>query len=227
MGKLVAAVSAVVGLGAAIGLAGCGSSNPTGSAAQKSAFCGANIAIDKAGANVQSATALIAVLKAHQSQLDTMKNNYPGGSLGNAARAIVTAAEKAISQNSVNPLDAVPSASGGDLDTYCGVDGNGNPLPPYFSAGKGTPFCNGFLPIYEAVSNASTSADALNVLVSDKAQIAQLASEVPSLPSSIQARASATVSTAQAAIAQNSTAPLQENGNGPASFVALYCGQNQ
>lgn len=76
------------------------------------------------------------------------------------------------------------------------------------------------------VGNANTSADALNALVSNKAQIAQLATEVPSLPSSIQAKASATVTIAQTAIAENSAAGLMQNGGGPASYVALYCGQN-
>lgn len=227
MGKLAATISAVLGFGLAVGLAGCSSSNPTGSAAQKSAFCGANIAIDKAGSNVNSPAGFVAVLKSHRAQLDTMKNNLPAGNLGTEARAIVNAADQAIAQNSANPLENVPSTTGGDLDTYCGVDGNGDPLPSYYATGKGTAFCNGFLPIYQAVGNASSPADALNALVSNKAQIAQLATEVSSLPSSIQAKASATVSTAQAAIAQNSTAPLQQNGNGPASFVALYCGQNQ
>lgn len=227
MGKLVATLSGVLGFGMAMGLAGCSSSNPTGSAAQKSAFCGANIAIDKAGANVNSEAGFIAVLKSHKSQLETMKSNYPGGSLGNEARQIVNAAEQAIATNSASALSNVPAATGGALDTYCGVDGSGNPLPSFFAAGKGTAFCNGFLPVYQAVGNANTPTDAVNALVTNKAQIAQLATEVPSLPSAVQPKASATISIAQQVIAQNSAAPLQQSGNGPASTVALYCGQNQ
>lgn len=226
MGKLTATLSVVVGFGLVAGLAGCSSSNPTGSAAQKSAFCGANVAIDKAGANTSSAAGFVAVLKSHRSQLDTMRSNLPAGTLGTEARTILDAADKAIAQNSANPLESVPSSAGGDLDTYCGVDGNGKPLPSYFATGKGTPFCNGFLPIYQAASNASTSADTLNVLASNKAQIALLATEVSSLPSAIQAQGTATVSSAQAAIAQNSVDPLQQNSDAAAS-VALYCGQNQ
>jgi len=211
---------------ATIGFAGCGtSSTSTGSQAQKSAFCGANDAIDKASANVNSDAGFLAVLKTHRPQLDTMKNNLPPGSLGTKARQLVNAAEQAIAQNSTNALNNAPS--GGDLDTYCGVDGNGNRLPSYFATGKGTAFCNGFLPIFQAVGNANTPADKLKALVANKAKIAQLATEVSALPSSIQSKASATVSTAQTAIAQNSAAALAQNGNGPAQFVALYCGQNQ
>jgi hypothetical protein len=211
---------------AIIGIAGCGSSsNPTGSQAQKSAFCGGNDAIDKASANVTTDAAFLTVLKAHRSQLDTMKNNLPAGSLGTEARQIINAAARAIAQNSTNPLNNTPS--GADLDTYCGVDGSGEPLPSYFATGQGTTFCNGFLPIYQAANNASNSTELLNVFISNKAQIAQLATEVSSLPSSIQAKASATVSQAQTVIAQNSVASLSQSPNGPAQYVALYCGQNQ
>lgn len=215
----------------AIGATACGSSTPkaasTGAQPTKSAFCGANISIDKASTNVNSDSGFVAVLKAHQSALTTMKNNLPGGSLGTEARNLVNAAEQAVSQNSANPLSNAPSSAGGDLDTYCGVDGNGRPLPKYFASGKGTSFCSTFLPIFQAVGNASDPAGRLAALVAHKTQISQLATEVSGLPSSIQAQAMTTVQRAQTAISENSIAPLQGNGSGPAAQVALYCGQNQ
>lgn len=229
MNKLAASAVAVVVLGLTGAIAGCSSSpssNPPGSQAQKSAFCGANIALDKASANVTTDSAFLAVLKAHQSDLTTMKNNLPSGSVGSEARDLVNAAQQAISQNSTNPLNNAPSAAGGDIDTYCGVDGNGDPLPSYFASGKGTSFCTTFLPIYEAVGNASSSNDVLSVLEAHKSDIDQLASEVSGLPSSVEAAASSTIQTAQTAIAQNSAAGLQQNSTNP-TLVALYCGQNQ
>jgi hypothetical protein len=209
----------------ALGAGACSGTSKPSAASVKRSFCGANTAIDKASANVTSAAGFLAVLKAHRSQLNTMKSNLPSGSLGTEARQIVNAADQAIAQNSANPLNNTPS--GADLDTYCGVDGNGDPLPSYFATGKGTTFCNGFLPIFQGVSNANTPADVLNVLVSHKTQLAQLATEVSSLPNSIQSKANATVNKAQTAIAQNSAASLKQNGGGSAQDVALYCGQNQ
>lgn len=225
MHKLVVSSLTVVVLGLTAGIAGCSSSssNPPGSAAQKSAFCGANIAIDKAGANVTTDAQFLSVLKAHKSDLTTMKDNLPSGSLGSEASAIVNAAEQAISQNSTNPLNNISNADGGDVDTYCGVDGNGDPLPSYFASGKGTSFCSTFLPIYQAVESASSASAATAALVSNKAGVAQLATEVSGLPSSIQSQAATTVQLAQTAITQNS-APA--NSTAP-MLVALYCGQNQ
>lgn len=226
MHKLVVSGLAVLVLGLTAGIAGCSSSsNPTGSAAQKSAFCGANITIDKASANVDSDAGFLAVLKSHQSDLTTMKNNLPGSSLGTEAREVVDVAQEAVSKNNANDLNNLPS--GGDIDTYCGVDGNGQPLPAYFRSGKGTSFCSTFLPIYEAVGSASDAAGELAALVANSTQIAQLATEVSSLPSSIQAEAMTTVDKAQTAISENSAGTLQGNGSGAASYVALYCGQNE
>lgn len=230
MRKLFLTGSAMLALGMAAGIAGCGSSSPsaaTTAAARKTAFCGANIKIDKASANVTSEAGFLTLLKKHKSDLTTMDNNLPSGTLGTETRKELAAGEAAIASGNVNDLNNVPASAGGDVDTYCGVDGTGDPLPAYFSTGKGSTFCTTFLPIYEAVGNATSPASTLAALAAAKTQIAQLATEVSGLPTSIRAKASATVNTAQTAIMEKSTAALKGNGNGPASAVALYCGQNQ
>jgi hypothetical protein len=217
-------VASVMVLGLlALGATACSSSGPSISA-KKMAFCSANDSIDRASTNVNSNAGFLAVLKTHQGNLNTMESNAPSGSVGQLARSLVNAAHTAIRTNSINPITSI---DGGPVDTYCGVDGNGNPLPSYFAAGKGTAFCSTFLPIYQAVIAAQTSQATLAALVANRAQIAQLATEVSGLPASIMAKASQTVTTAQSAIQENSAAPLQGNGNGPAMSVALYCGQNQ
>jgi hypothetical protein len=215
----------VLGFGMAVGLAGCSSSNATGSPAQKSAFCDANVAIDKASANVSSNAAFLPVLRAHRAQVDTMKNNLPPGPMGAQFRSLVDSLEQAIAQNSTKPFDTMDN--GVVMDTYCGVDGNGNPLPSYFAAGKSTTFCKNFVFVFTEVARANTPAGVLSALVYHKGQVDQLATEVSSLPSSIQAQASATVTAAQTAIQQNSTASLGQSLNNQATNVALYCGQNQ
>jgi hypothetical protein len=186
-------------------------------------LCGATVTIDKASVNVNSQAAFLAVLKTHQTQVKTMKDNLPPGSIGITVRGIVAAMEQAIVQNSTAPFNSIEN--GTDLDTYCGVDGNGTPLPSDFAAGRGTQFCNGFVFIYDGVTQATTPAGALNALIAGKGQVDRLAGEVSSLPGSIQAEASSAVSAAESAIAQNSTASVLSL-QGPATNVALYCGQN-
>jgi hypothetical protein len=234
MRKVVLPGSLMLTFGLMLGLAGCssGSSSSSSSAAtavsvHKTSFCAGNLKIDRASVNVNSESGFLTVLKDNKSALEEMTNNLPSGSLGSQARQEITAAQSAIASGNTTALNNVPQSAGGDIDTYCGVDGAGNPLPTYFATGKGTSFCKTFVPIYNDVSNASSAAGTLQVLVSNKAQIDQLATEVSGLPSSIRAKASQTVSNAQTAISENSTAALNQNGNGPASSVALYCGQNQ
>jgi len=218
----------VLTLGMAAGIAACGSSSPNATAAtRKTAFCGGNIKIDKASANVTSAAGFLTVLKDHKSALTAMNDNLPSGTLGSEARREIAAAQAAIASGNVNDLNNAPSSAGGDIDTYCGVDGSGDALPAYFATGKGGTFCATFMPVYNAVGNATSASAVLAALDANKTQITQLATEVPGLPTSIRAKASATVGKAQAAIATNSAASLRASGNGPASAVALYCGQNQ
>lgn len=193
--------------------------------ASKAAFCGANDSIDRASANVDSNAGFLAVLKKHTHDLTVLKQNAPPGAMGQTVKEVVTEAEAAIFSNDANDLNKIPS--GGNIDTYCGVNGNGAPLPSYFGAGKTTTFCSTFLPVFQSVSNAQGAAAVLSTLTADKTQISQLASELSKLPKSIKAQATITVDKAQAAIESNNAAAIKGNGSGSASYVALYCGQNQ
>jgi Tfp pilus assembly protein FimV len=196
--------------------------------ASKSAFCGGNITIDKASASVDSNAGFLKVLKEHKSALSTMEKNLPSGTVGTEARDEIGAAQAAIASGNVSDLNNVPSSAGGDIDTYCGVDGNGQALPSYFGKGKATAFCSTFLPVYEAVSNAPTAAARTAAFTAHQTQINQLASELSTLPKSIKAKATAAVTKAQAAIKSNNSAlATSGSGSGAASYVALYCGQNQ
>lgn len=194
--------------------------------ASKTAFCSANDSIDRASANVDSNAGFLAVLKKHSHDLTVLKENAPPGALGQTVNQVVTEAEAAVSANNANDLNNLPD--GASIDTYCGVNGNGAPLPSYFGAGKTTTFCSTFIPVYQATQNASSKAAVLPILAAHKTQIDQLASELSTLPKSIKAKATAAVDKAQKAIATNNPSAIGGgNGNGPASYVALYCGQNQ
>jgi hypothetical protein len=196
--------------------------------ASKSAFCGGNITIDKASTNVDSVAGFLTVLKKHQSALSAMDKNLPSGTVGTEAKDEIAAAQAAIASGKVSDLNAVPASAGGDIDTYCGVDGNGRALPSYFGTGKATAFCSTFLPIYEAVSNAPNTAARTAAFTAHQTQINQLASELSTLPKAIKAKATATVTKAEAAIKSNSSAAATTgSGSGSAAYVALYCGQNQ
>jgi hypothetical protein len=190
--------------------------------ASKTAFCNANIAIDKASASVTSNAGFLAVLKTHTSDLKIMQENAPSGSVGTTVQQIVQVADKAIAANNANDLNSGPDT--GDVDTYCGVAGNGQPLPAYFDTGKSTTFCATFLPVYGAVGNATSAAGRLAVLTVHKAQIEKLGTEASALPSSIKATATGAVANAEKVIATKNASLL---ANGGAADLALYCGQNE
>jgi hypothetical protein len=196
----------------------------TSATASKSAFCSANDAIDQAGVSVTTSAGFLALLKTHTSQLKALQENAPSGSLGQLAQQLVKDADKAIAANNANDLNDLPN--GAALDTYCGVNGNGQPLPAYFDTGKSSAFCATFLPLYTAVGNASSKADVLTILLAHKTTISTLASEVGKLPSSIKAIATTSLSNVEKLVATKNLA-LLGNGNGPSTYVALYCGQNE
>jgi hypothetical protein len=214
-------------LGATAGLTLCStviaSPGAAATGGKKSAFCSANISLDKAAVNVASASQLLAMLKSHPAALKALKQNAPSGAVGRQVKALINAANQAISTNNPNVLNN-PSLAGGDIDTYCGVNGVGTPLPKYFAKGKGSAFCGQFVPIYTAAGNSSSIAATLAVLVAHKTQIAQLAAKVPQLPSSVRSQANTEMKSVQTAISQNSTTVL--NQSGPPTVLALYCGQN-
>ncbi len=158
--------------------------------------------------------------------MTVLKENAPAGALGQTVNETVTAAEAAISSNNANQLNNIPDS--GSIDTYCGVNGNGAPLPSYFGKGTATAFCSTFLPVYQSAQNATSKAAVLAAITAHQAQIDQLASDLSSLPKSIKAKATAAVENAQKAIASKNPSDLGGgNGNGPANYVALYCGQNE
>jgi hypothetical protein len=223
-------VVATVVLGLTLGVAAYGGKIPKAGAtthAAKIAFCAANDSIDKAGANVNSASGFLAVLRAKRAALAAMEKDAPAGKIGKDVRALVKAALAAIAKNNANLLNN-PSLGGGAIDTYCGVDGNGNPLPAYFAAGKGSPFCSVSSAINAGTQNATDAAGVLAFLAGHRSLITEYASYVPSLPSSIQSDAQTLVTTAQSAISTNNSNLLgTETVSQDSMAVQLYCGQNQ
>jgi hypothetical protein len=179
--------------------------------ASKGAFCGANDAIDRETANVESGTGFLKVMKSHTHQLDVMEKNL----------------RSAIKTGNANTFFALAGSSAGASDTYCGVQGNGQPLPAYFKQGAKSSFCKTFLPVYGAVSDAQSDADTLAAVTAHQTQINQLGSEVSTLPKSIKAQATKAMQTAQAAIASESATPITSDNSNSAPDVALYCGVNE
>ena len=193
--------------------------------ASKAAFCSANDSIDRASANVNSNAGFLAVLKKHSHDLTDPEGERPGGSDGSDRQRGGRRGGGGNLFQQRQRSHNIPD--GGSIDTYCGVNGNGAPLPSYFGTGKATAFCSTFLPIFEAVGNAPNAAGVLRALTADKSQISQLASELTTLPKSIKAKATTTVDKAQAAITSDNAAAIRGNGSGSAQDVALYCGQNE
>ena len=99
------------------------------------AFCGADDTIDRDTANVELAAGFVKALKAHKHQIDVMKANLPSGSVGQDAKKLLTIAESVIAGGNPNKFFAAAGNSSGAIDTYCGVQGNGQASACLFQAG--------------------------------------------------------------------------------------------
>jgi hypothetical protein len=210
------------GAGASVGISEAGAAQHA-IYASKAAFCRADIALDRASSNVTSAADFIAVLKAHQQDLTTLAKNAPSGSVGRLVKQLVASAQSAVATN--NP-SALANVQPGPVDTYCGVDGRGKPLPSYFNQGKRTAYCTNFLPIYRAVAAATTNAAVLSAFTAHRAQVGQLAADAPKVPSSVRSAATTMAEQSKAIVANPSISSVQALASS-AGKLALYCGQNQ
>lgn len=227
---------AAIALGlVAISGAACGSSGSTNAAststttANKTAFCNANKTMDKASSSVTTPAGFLAVLKANASTLATLKGNLPPGKVGTEANALVQAADTAVATNNPNAM-ASPSlrSDGADVDTYCGVDGSGDPLPSYFGAGKTTAICSVQSQINAGTQSAQGPADVLTFLSAHQDLVNQFANDVPGLPASIKSQAQVLVTTARQAIATKNSDLLNSQAISTDEMnVSLYCGENQ
>jgi hypothetical protein len=233
-GSIVVKVWAVAGSLCLSGFAltACGSSSNTAStggttANTQSVFCTDNVKLDKAFANVQSASDALNAMKANQSVINEMAAHLPPGKVGNEAKQVLTAVQQAIVKNDANVLANLNNSYGGDIDTYCGVDTNGDPLPADFSKGKGTSLCNTDVALSSGVGNASDSTAALAYLKAHQSEIDTFAGGVSGLPSSVQSAAQTLVSTTRTAITSNEPSGLDgQSFQDAANTVDLYCGIN-
>lgn len=233
-GSIVIRVWAVAGSLCLSGFAltACGSSSNTASGGGTSAntqslFCTDNVKLDKAFSNVQSASDALSAMKANQSTINEMVAHLPPGKVGNEAKQILTAVQQAIAKNDANVLANLNNSYGGDIDTYCGVDTNGDPLPADFAKGKGTSLCNADRNLSNGVGNASDSTAALTYLKAHQSEIDTFAGGVSGLPSSVQSAAQTLVSTTRTAITSNDPSGLDgQSFQDAANAVDLYCGIN-
>jgi hypothetical protein len=214
-------------------LAACGSSSSSstttpGTASTKAAFCGGNDALDKATASVASNPAFLTVLKANSTSLSALETNAPAGKVGDEARALVKTAKQAIATNNPNLLnDPSLDGAGAVIDTYCGVDENGQPLPADFGAGQGSAFCSVSGAINSGIQSATSSTGVLGFLDAHQNLITEYASHLATLPSAVRPYAQTLVATARSSIAGKTPAPLATPEFQQAGLeVQLYCGQN-
>ena len=212
---------------AAVGVTACSSnssSTSTTAAAThtKAVFCGYVTTLDTGSANVSSAADFLAYLKEHQTLLNNLSNNIPNDSIKDQATQLLNAVRAAVAANNVNAFNAINQ--GAAIDTYCGVQGDGTPLPANFAAGKGSTFCADEAAISAGLGNANTPADAIAYLNANVAKVNDFAANIPS---AVQSDAQSLVAAARATIAANDgtliqTQAVQTAGN----RVDLYCGVN-
>lgn len=229
-----ASAVSILGL-AALGLSACGGASPGGHASStptpagtRTAFCSADVTIDKAEAQVQSIGEFLSVLEANSAALADLRKNAPAGKVGTEAKALVQGAEAAVAAGDASKLTGVPGSYGADIDTYCGVDGNGNTLPSYYGAGRGTQLCAVDDQINAGTRSAQSVADVLAFLRGHQDLLTRLAAQVPDLPASIRSMAQGLVGTARQAIATGNADLLStEAVTTESNDVSLYCGENQ
>lgn len=226
-----ASAAVVVGL-VAVGGAACGSSGnknaaSTSAQSKKTAFCAADVTLDKAGAAVTSSSGFLDVLKANTPAIAATQANAPSGKVGTEAKALASAANSAVASNNANALQQVPNSYSADVDTYCGVDGNGDPLPSYFRAGKGSAFCSVNDQISAGTTAAQGPADILVFLKAHQNLVNQVGNDLGSLPSSLKPEVQTLVTTTKQAIATNDSALLTPGIGGDARDADLYCGNNR
>lgn len=215
----------------ALGVAACGSSTPKAASSagggNKTAFCNADIAIDKAGSSVTTMAGFLTVLESNQSDLAILKNDGPG-SIRSQAQGLVSVVEKAIADHNPNDLNTnAADNDGAAVDTFCGVDGSGNPLPSYFAAGKGTAFCSVSDQINQGTSTATGPPQILSFLTAHQSLVNDYATDLASLPAKQKAEAEELVTIARTAITSKNAAPLGsttvQNDSGD---IQDYCGHN-
>ncbi len=209
------------------GAAGAGATSTTAAAsAAKSAFCSADTALDRAQSGVTSAAQEVQALKAHASLATSLGNDASGISdptVATAARQIDAAVAKALSSGSANFPPSI-SADASTVNTFCGVQYNGAPLPAYFAAGKNLPACAKYATLNNQLRNATSAQEYLSLIESNQTEITKLVSEAPA---SIKGQAETVKTAADQAVSQKSLAPLQTaSANQATGDVQLYCGIN-
>lgn len=218
-----------VGMASACSSGSSSSKSPsTTSATTKANFCSAEATINKASVSAHSPQDFLNVLKANGPAISTLDKDAPAGQVGSEARALVAAANKALAANSPDALDSVPHSYSGDIDSYCGIDGNGDPLPAYFAQGKGTPFCAAIDQINAGASNAQSASDILNFLKGHQQLLSQAGANDSNLPNPLKAEVQGLVSAAQKAVATDNADLLNSSAvQKGAMDASLYCGQDQ
>jgi hypothetical protein len=117
------------------------------------------------------------------------------------------------------------SADAAAVDTYCGVQGDGNPLPSYFDQGQATSECAQYAAIDTKLAGSTTVAEALSSIESEKAGIDALAATAALV---IQRSALTIASNVNTAISEQSVTPLESSSETQAvTAISLYCGINQ
>ncbi len=213
-----------VAAGACGGTSGTASTSNTYSS--KAAFCGYNTQLVKAGSNVTSAADFLTALKANSAAIVALAKNIPNDNIRPDAQAIADAYSSAITSNSASALGG-PSLDKAALsvDTYCGVQTNGTPLPADFAAGKGTAFCADLAALNTGLTSAANSADAIAFLKANQAKLDDLAAHIPS---AVKTDAESLVSAARAAVASNDASQIEGLlTSAAAKSPNLYCGSNQ
>ncbi len=192
-----------------------------------SQFCTDVTNLDKALSSAQTPDAVATALKGQTSTISDMESNLPSGTAGQEGKVVADAMTAAATSGDGNKLigDTTVAADGADMDTYCGQDGDGKPLPADFGQGTSTDACTHFDKINAAVSKATT-ADQVNAAIQASADdITAFSNDVSTLPSNLASEGQLLVTTAKAGDGNAFLNPSQQVG-AAVQDISLYCGHN-
>jgi hypothetical protein len=161
-------------------------------------------------------------VKANQSTVTDFGAKAPAD-IKAQADILVNAANAAVASNDGSQFaTSAAAAAGAAVNTYCNQLNDGEAIPAYANAGKGTQICTDQAAIDQAIQGATDAASLLTALKSVQTRIDDFASNIPA---AINTEATALVTAARAAIAANDPSGLETPAVQSDSLkVDSYCG---
>jgi hypothetical protein len=191
----------------------------------KAVFCQDNAMLSKESASATSSADFVSILRTDTAAVNGFAHNIPSAGIRSDAEKLVAATRSSLASNNASAFNAPDVvAAGAHVDTYCGQQSDGSPLPKNFAAGRGTAFCTVEATITTGLEGSATPAAAVTFL---KNNTTALDTFVAKTPVAEQSDAQSLLSAARSAVTQNDgTKILTQATASVLNSLDLYCGVN-